>query len=560
MRPAPDLEAARALALSLKIPLALGRLLCARGIGDAGAAKAHLRPLVDHFHPPELLPDISIAAKRLIRAIERRESILVHGDFDADGICATALLTEWINELGGRARAFVPDRIRDGYDFGGAGLKEAARARSTLIVTVDCGVTALETVERARAQGIDVIVTDHHQVGEALPRAVAVVNPCRADSAYPNPELCGAAVAFKLGQLLSRKMGRPDEEAWSRLDLAGIATITDLVRLSGENRAIARIGLRAVGQTERAGLKELLRQLRIKGPATAADAGFRIGPHLNAVGRTGNPMDAVRLLLSNDKDEARRLVAVLKDCNLERRRVEGEVYRSALDRLSDEFEPERDFAVVLAGEGWHPGVVGIVASRVVERTYRPTVILSVNNGVARGSARSIAGFHLHQALTRCGEHLERFGGHAMAAGMTLKADKIASFREGFQAVAARTISREDLAPTITADLEVTLDEVGPDFYRYARYTHPHGAGNRAPVYVARGVSLAEQPRVSSKGHLFFTMLQGDASMDAVGFKKRALVESGVFGTGPVDVLFLAEEHYQRKDAVRAKILDARPAK
>ena len=561
LRPPPDPGAVRNLQRSLKLPVALCRLLAVRGRNTPEAAKSFLRPLLASLHDPAGLRDAEAAARRLARAVERREMVVVHGDYDADGISGAALLALWIRALGGRAEAIVPDRLRHGYDLSRPGVERAAARGASVLVTVDCGIVALEAVRLATEAGMDVIVTDHHTPGPGLPAALAVVNPNRPGCSYPNKDLCGAGVAFKVGQLLARILGRPADDSWDYLDLAAMATIADQMPLRGENRILARYGLRALAQTGRPGLMALMERAKVR-PGKEVEAwvvAFGLGPRINAAGRVGDAETALRLLLTSEPDEARRLAGVLERNNAERRELEGRITEEALAALMSVYDPTRDRAVVVAGDGWHPGVIGIVASRLVERIYRPAIVIALDGEVGRGSARSIPPFDLHGAISACAGHLDRFGGHHQAAGLDIPRDRIDAFREAFQAVARERLGSAEPRPALDVDLEIGLDEVTLDLSRYTRYGGPYGRGNPEPVFMARGVRFAAPPRVLNGGHLKFRMQRNGKGLGAIGFRLADRLSPEELGNGPVDVAFnLLENTFRDHSTVEAKVVDIRP--
>lgn len=492
--PPPD-EAVQALVHELRLPRPLCAVLAVRGLEDGDHAKAFLRPVLESLHDPEGLPDARIAADRILVAIADGETILVHGDYDVDGIAATALLTRWIRRLGGQVAPFVPHRLRDGYDFGQAGLDAALEAGATVIVTVDCGITAVEPIAAAGLAGLDVIVTDHHTPGPVLPEALAVVNPARTDSTYANPGLCGTAVAFKLCQLIARHHGVADEEIFASLDLVALATVADLVPLSEENRVLVRFGLRALAQTANPGLRAMLNRTGLAGKSLqAGQIGFVLAPRINAVGRMAAASTGLDLLLTEDPAEADRLADVLEDQNRIRQSEDRRTLDQALELLAEQYDPDRDFGVVLAAEGWHPGVIGIVASRVVERIHRPTVLIALDNGKGRGSARSIPGFHLYDALSACQSHMVRFGGHRMAAGMDIAEADLQAFRVAFNTEARARMEGVPPQPALRVDASLALDEVSRDLAHYLQYLGPFGVSNRRPVFVAP--PLPRQPAAS----------------------------------------------------------------
>lgn len=562
LRPPPDPDTVRNLERSLRLPAPLCRLLAVRGFTTPKEGRSFLRPLLTSLHDPALLRDADAAARRIVRAIERGELVVVHGDYDADGISGTALLTHWIRALGGRAEPIVPDRFLHGYDLSRPGVERAAARGASVLVTVDCGIVALDPVRLAADAGMDVIVTDHHAPGTRLPDALAVVNPNRPGCAYPNKDLCGAGVAFKVGQLVARALGRPADEAWDYLDLVAVATIADQMELQGENRTLARYGLRVLSGTGRRGLAALMRSADIA-PGTPLEAeavAFRIGPRINAAGRVGDAKQALRLLLTDDPAEAGRLAGVLERNNGERRDLERRTAEEALALLRESYDPARDRAVVVVGDGWHSGVIGIVASRVVERIHRPAVVIAMDGEVGRGSARSIPPFDLHEAISACAEHLDRFGGHHQAAGMDIRRDRIAPFREAFQAVARERLGGAQPRPVLHVDAEIGLDEVDLELTRYMRYAGPFGRGNREPVFMARQLRFANPPRVLDGGHLKFRMVQNGTGLGAIGFRLVERVSLEAIANRPVDVAFtLLENTFRGVTRVEAKAVDIRPS-
>ncbi len=557
--PAPDREVVSRLKESLGLPDLVCSVLAVRGLQTPSSAGGFLRPLLEALHPPEHLPDAEPACRRIERAIERGETILIHGDYDVDGVCGAALLSLWLRRLGGRAVPFVPHRLRDGYDFGPAGLEEARRVGATLVVTVDSGTLALAAVSRAREEGIDVVVTDHHTPGESLPDASAIVNPHRSDSAYPDPGLCGTGVVFKICQLLAARAGVPFEELLPHLDLVALATVADLVPLSGENRILVRYGLRALRQTEKAGLRALLEVTGLTDrDLGSGPVGFVLAPRINAVGRLGEASLALRLLLADDRNTAYSIAGEMERINGLRQGEDRRTLAEALELLASDFQPERDFGVVLASEGWHPGVIGIVASRVVERIHRPTVLISLEGKRGRGSARSIPEFDLFRAVQGCSPHLIRFGGHAQAAGMDLRAADVDTFRDAFNAEARKLLGGTLPKPSLHVDLEIELGLASGEAVRYLQYMGPFGVGNRTPLFMARRVHL-DGARVVGANHLKLTLRKGEASIDAIGFGlAEHLSADALFAEG--DVLFqLGENHFRGQTTVQARVVDLRPA-
>jgi len=558
--PAPPPEVVSALADDLDLPETLCSLLAVRGITDPENAKRHLRPLLAHLDDPARLPDASAAVDRLAHALDEGETILVHGDYDVDGVCATALYTRVLRRLGGRVVPFVPHRIRDGYDLGAAGLRRAREAGATLLVTADCGTVAHEAVAQARATGIDVVVTDHHTPGATLPSAVAVVNPARCEAADDDAP-CGAGVAFKVASLLARRRGMDDESLAWYLDLVAVATVADLVPLRGENRVLARYGLRVLRRTLNPGLRALLDVTGLAGSnVDAGKVGFVLAPRINAAGRVGDADEALRLLLTDDAGEARALAASLDEHNHRRRDEDRRTLDEALALLREGYDSERDYGVVLASEGWHPGVIGIVASRIVERIHRPTVLVALDGEGGRGSARSIPGFDLYEAVRACAPHLERFGGHRQAAGMDLRRSELDGFRACFREVCARRLEGEELLrPAVRIDLELPIERADLDLCTLLRHLGPHGIGNRRPVFHT-GAVTASGIRTVGKGHLKLTLRRGGHALEAIGFGLAGRLADSVREGQHVDAVYqLRPNEYRGRVSAQARLLDLRPS-
>lgn len=556
----------RALTDELGIPAPLAGLLAHRGY-DPASARAFLKPTRDQIHAPEQLADMDRAVDRVARAVRVGETILVHGDYDVDGVCGTVLLVRAFRMMGGHVHPFVPDRLTQGYDLREGGIAAAQAVGATLIVTTDCGIVANDAVESARAGGIDVVVTDHHTPGSALPTAVAVINPNRSDCPYPDKGLCGAAVAFKLAEAVAAEVGFPRERLGAFLDLVAIATIADLAPLNSENRALVRWGMRVLARTPNPGLRALTRAaaLEPEDEITPGQVGFVLAPRLNAAGRVADPMIAVRLLLTDDPVEADRLAATLEYENRRRKELDEETFRDAMEILEREYRPATDWGVVLSSQSWHPGVIGIVASRIVEQIHRPVVLIAVDGDEGKGSARSIPGFHLHQAFVACAEHMTRFGGHRAAAGCSIAASRIDSFRAAFNAAAHRMIrSPEGLVPQIRIDVEVTLEEAGLQLLSVLRHFAPFGIANPTPVFCARGVTLSGPPRVVGRGHLKLLLQSDGARLAAIGFDMADRLEECREG-GRFDVAFRLEENVWRgndgrlRQTLQARLADLRAA-
>lgn len=563
-RAAPaDLDARSALlAGDLRLPTPLCRLLALRGFTDAAAARAHLKPRLDRLESGGSLAGMSSAVERIDAAIRAREVILVHGDYDVDGICSTALLTRTLRELGARAEPFVPHRMSDGYDLGAAGVAEAARVGARLILTADCGTVAHGAIDSARAAGIDVIVTDHHTPGETLPDAVAVVNPNRRDCTYPFKGLAGVGVAWKLCEALVNGLGGDAEALRWRLDLVAVATIADLAPLSGENRILAAYGLRVLTQTRNPGLAALVRTagIDVTRPIAAGQVSHVLAPRLNAVGRMGAAARGLRLLMTDDAGEAEHLARVSEEENRTRRQVDRETLRQALAMLEATYEPERDRGIVLASPTWHAGVIGIVASRVVERVHRPTLLLAIDEttGRARGSGRSIPGFHLYEAVHACAPLLERFGGHRQAAGLEILTERIGALRTAFDAHARSVLTDDQLVAIVPLDMELALRDATDPLVQLLRHFGPFGLGNPAPTFVTRSARLAAPARRVGDGHVRLLLEQDGARIPAIGFGMAERL-GDLQAHARLDVAYhLQENRWRGRRAVQARIVDAMP--
>lgn len=555
--PVPE-SAARELAGALKLPAAVGRILLARGIETPEAAKAHLRPLLAHRSDPGGFADLERAARRISRALDRGETIFVHGDYDVDGISATALLTRVLRRLGGTVVPFVPHRIRDGYDFGPAGLARAVEVGAAVILTADCGIVAHETVTAAAEAGVDVVVTDHHTPGETLPAAVAVVNPNRADCTGGEPGLCGAGVAFKLLERLVALRGGDPGELLPHLDLVALATVADLVPLTGENRVLVRYGLRALASSTKPGLVALKEVAGIEGEVSSGQVGFRMAPRINAVGRLDDAARALELLVTDDPARAGELANFADETNRRRQDEDQRTLDEALE-LVDALDPDENFGVVLAREGWHPGVIGIVASRVVERIHRPVVMVALSEGRGRGSGRSIPGFHLYEALHACRHRLARFGGHRQAAGMELPVDELAAFAADFNAEARRRLHGRELRGEVRADAELGLAEADLELARLFGYLGPHGMGNPRPVFLARGLEVAGRPRTVGTNHLKLTVRQDGVARPAIGFGLAERIPPASLEGRRVDALYqLTVNEWRGRQEAQLQLKDLRP--
>jgi single-stranded-DNA-specific exonuclease len=544
----------------LPLPPVLLSLLVRRGFTTADAVRRFLSPNLTDLHGFSSLPDITPAAQRIARAIRAREKLMVFGDYDVDGTTATALLVRTFAALGNEPVCYTPHRAREGYGLSEAGIRQAHESGCRLVVTVDCGTTDFAEIDLARSLGLDVVVTDHHEVKDALPSALAVVNPKRHDSGYPFRELCGCGVAFKLAQAVGAELGSPPETVHEHLDLVALATIADVVPLSGENRTLARIGLTQLRRSRKTGLQELLRIAGLSGKELGGyEVGFQLGPRINAAGRMADASQTVRLLLTDDRSEARALAEALDAANRERQVIEEDTVNQAVRRAERELRADAR-VLVLAEEGWHEGVIGIAASKVAERFFRPTILISLDADQGKGSGRSIAGFHLHDALQACAADLLAFGGHRQAAGLTIRRDRIPEFERHINAYAEPVLTPDRLQRRVTIDARIALAEIGPELIAGIRQFEPLGADNPRPVFASFGLEVVGVPRQVGADHLKFTVREDRrAFLPAIAFGRAAdLVRLRVGEAGHLDLAFqLAERSYAGKTSLQLQVKDMR---
>jgi len=546
-----------ALVDALHLPVAVCRLLHARGYGEPAAAMRFLRPRFDQLHDPGLMHGLDDAVERLARAIERGELIFVHGDYDVDGMTSTAILTRMIRALGGRVVPFVPRRVEDGYDLSAAGVRAAIAAGARVVVTADCGTSAHSAVASLGAAGIDVIISDHHLPGGALPDCLAVLNPRQPACGYPDKDLAAAGVVFKLALALTRRMGGSEGSVFAMLDLVALATVADVAPLRGENRVFVRYGLRLLAQSSNVGLRALVQAAGLAGKElTAGRVGFILAPRLNAVGRIGNAMRGVELLTTSSEADAGRIAYELEELNRQRQDLDRGTLVQARTQL-DALDLDATYGVVLADDRWHPGVIGIVASRLVEEIARPVVLVALADNEGRGSGRSIPAFDLHGGLSACRDVLLRYGGHRAAAGVTVARERLGEFASRFNAVARERLRPEDLVADVRVDLEISIDDVTLELERYLRHFEPFGIGNPSPALLARRVRLTEPPRALSHDGVKLRLDRAAGALDAVAWgAAHRLPELGA--GGPVDVVFRVErDEWHGESRVQAKVTDFR---
>ena len=506
-----------ALANELHLPPVICELLFRRGFSTADDAKRYLRPRLEQLHDPALMLGMDVAVERLVRAIRGGERIVVHGDYDVDGMASTTVLLRTIARLGGNAIPFIPRRIEDGYDLTMAGINAAIAADAKVLVTCDCGTNALAPVEAACKAGIDVIITDHHLPSGPLPECLAVLNPKQDGCEYPDTDLAAVGIAFKLSLALTRAMGGDEDAVYRLLDLVALATIADVAPLRGENRVLARAGLKVMKDTTNQGLRALIRSSGLEGkPLNAGRIGFILAPRLNAVGRLGHALRGVELLMTESEHEANAIARELEELNRHRQDVDKKTLARAREMIEG-LDLDATHGIVLAEEGWHPGVIGIVASRLLEEHGRPVLLIALDGEEGKGSGRSISAFDLHGALAECRDLLVRFGGHRAAAGVTITRANVPELARRFNEIALAQLTVSDLAAELRVDLELPISAATLELESLLRHFEPFGPSNPTPVLVSRGVRLAAPARVMGDGHLKLRLRTDAGELEAIGW-------------------------------------------
>ena len=541
-----------------KLTSTLARLLTMRGIADAETAERFLSPSLDHLHSPYSMLGMTTAVERLDAAIEKKEGILIYGDYDVDGTTAVVILKTAIELCGGAADFHVPHRIKEGYDLRGDVIERSAAAGIRLVISVDAGIRAFAAAETARRVGVDLIVTDHHLPGpDGMPHALAVLNPNQPNCEYPCKALCGAGVAFKLAQaLMEKRLSHRDQapllKSFSKI--AAIATVADSVPLTGENRVFAKLGLDALRTAKNPGLKALLDVAQLGGRAlSSGEVAFRVAPRINAAGRMDIAADVIELFSTKDESQAKLLAGKLDRLNAERQEEERRILESINKRLEEEPALRDAYCIVLDGEGWHRGVVGITATRVVERYHRPAIVISCDGEQAHGSGRSIRPFHLLNALESCPELFTRYGGHSHAVGFSMPTAQVGELRKRLDAYAHNCLTPSDLEPVLELDAMVPFDHITPDLFQALQRMEPFGVGNREPIFAANNVRVTASPRIMKEKHAklklaFNGQVEGEKwrrsiRYDALGWHMAEQVQQAELALGDVlDVAFILESN------------------
>lgn len=554
----PEKESIDYLTSVLNVDALIARLLLQRGIQDFDSAKEFFRPQLSDLHNPFLMKDMEKAVERIQQAIENNENILVYGDYDVDGTTAVALLSSYLLQKYPNVATYIPDRYEEGYGVSIKGIDFAHDNEISLIIALDCGIKAIKQIAYAKELGIEFIVCDHHRPADQLPDAVAVLDPKREDDNYPYDELCGCGIGFKLVQALGSKAGETIEDHLWLLDLVAVAIGADIVPMDGENRTLAYFGLKVVNNNPRLGIKAITDQVD-KEKLVITDLVFIIAPRINAAGRMKHGLYAVELLTASDMNTAKSIASEIEEFNSERKGLDQKITLEALEQIRENKEEDR-FTTVVYRDDWHKGVIGIVASRLIESYFRPTLVFTKSGDKLAASARSIRGFDVYNALRDCSEHLEQFGGHKYAAGLTLLEEQYKDFKEEFERVVSETINPDIMQPELLIDSEITIGQITPKLVRILKQFAPFGPNNRTPVFMARGLMDTGFARTvgAESNHLKMTLTQeGSLPFDAIGFHLGTKLQR-IANRQPFDAVFTIEENiWNGQTRIQLRIKDLR---
>ena len=557
----PDQNTVSSVKKAFRTSEVIARVLANRNILNPNLARPFFTPNLDMLHNPYLMQDMDKAVERVLKNIKSGKPIMVFGDYDVDGTTGAAALYLAFQKFGADVTYYIPDREKEGYGLSYHGIEVAKDIGIDLIITCDCGINAFVQVDFANEQNIDIIITDHHTTDTELPKAHAILNPKREDCEYPFKGLCGGGVAFKLITAIGNELNIPLTDYEEIIPLITLGTAADVVPIKDENRVLVHHGLNILENLEKPGLKTLLELAGLKGHISVGQLVFSIAPRINAAGRLGDANRAVELLVTDDQDKARLLAKELDNENKRRQMIQQAVVDEALLKVNAEADLKNENALVLANAGWHPGVVGIVASKIKEEFNRPTIIIALENGSGKGSARSVAGFDLYEALTACKTHLDGYGGHPMAAGLTLSNQKLEDFKKAFINFANERLTEENLQATLTLDSEIALQDITPRFMEFLDKLSPYGPGNMRPKFAIRNAEIAGAPKVIGKTgeHIRFKIRQGLKSYPAVGFGLSNKYEMLITGQ-PVDIACVVETNeWQGNTSIQMNVRDIKRA-
>ena len=551
---APNKELTVQIASKYGLSMLVAGILVNRGITQEEQIKIFLNPTRKDFYDPYLLQDMEIAVNKIIEIIESKGRILIYGDYDVDGITSIAVLKKFLDERGLNVDYHIPNRLNEGYGLKKETLEEIAKKNYDLMITVDCGISAIEEVDFANELGIKTIITDHHETLDEIPKAIAVVNPKRRDNVYPFRGLAGVGVVFKLIQAISIKLGLEEREYLKYLDLVCVGTISDIVPLVDENRVITKLGLKLVEVTKNIGLRELINISRYK-KIDSSTVSFGIAPRINACGRMGHAEEALKLFLTSNITEAKEITKKLEEYNQERQSIEKRIYTEALEQLKDEEEEEaKKDSIVLVSHNWHHGVIGIVASKLTEQFYKPSILLSIEDGEVKGSGRSIPGFDLHEALCKTSEYLEKFGGHEMAVGLTLKEANYDSFKKEFEKLVEESNVAE-FVPIINIDGQLQSKDIKKEIAKEISILEPFGEANKMPLILFKNLKIDSIRALSEGKHLKLTLKNENQWIDAIGFNLGSLSDEYQLGD-KIDVVGTLEiNEYNNNEYVQINMKD-----
>jgi single-stranded-DNA-specific exonuclease len=540
----PDPALVEKLVSGLSLPPVAAKILVSRGLDTISKVEEFLSPSIEKLLDPFTLPDMDKGVDRIIGALRNKDKVMIFGDYDVDGITSTSLLYLILNKLGAEVTYYLPNRLIEGYGLSEEGILEAERRGVGLIISVDCGITAVEEVAFAKSRGIDTIVTDHHEPKEVLPVASAIINPKAVGNEYLGGELSGVGVAFKFAQAVYRRLGQDESELEEHLDLVALGTAADIVPLVGENRILTKFGMTQIARTTKPGLKSLIFVSGILGQKIGTgQVVFILAPRINAVGRLGDADLAIKLLTTKDESKAAEIARVLNEENQRRKTIDETTLREALDMIEQNVDLESDKAIVLASSGWHQGVIGIVASRLVERFHRPTIMIAIEGSQGKGSARSIPGFHLYEALRECEDYLAKYGGHKYAAGLSILSEKVQPFREKFKKVSDKKLTDDDLVPRLLVDAELGTRQINPELVQVLDSFAPFGPQNMRPVFMTRNLQVWGEPHVVGNNHLRLRVKKEGAVLDCIGFGMGDMVKLLCMKGISIDLAYVVETNY-----------------
>ena len=547
-----DEELIKQIATKHNISELLAKILVNRGITGEEEIEIFLNPKRNNFHNPFLLNDMEKAVDRIIKAIETKEKTIIYGDYDVDGITSITVLKKFLNERGLQVDYYIPNRLDEGYGLNDEAIKKIAEQGYTLMITVDCGISGIEEVKKATSYGIETIITDHHEQLETLPEAYAIVNPKRKDNTYPFRGLAGVGVVFKVIQAISQKLNLDEKEYLKYLDIVCIGTISDIVPLVDENRVIAKLGLMLVKCTKNIGLRELIKETGYKN-VDSFMVSFGIAPRINACGRMGKQEEALELFLTDDYEKACTITKNLNQYNLQRQEIEKNIFDQAIEELQKENIDNLN-SIVLAGENWHHGVIGIVASRITEKYFKPTILIGIENEIGKGSGRSVPGFDLHDALAQSAEYLEKYGGHEMAVGLSFIKDKIKVFKIHFEQI-AKDKNVKSIVPVIKIDCEIGKKELNKQTVEQIKLLEPFGEKNKPPLISYKNLKIVSIRTLSEGKHLKLMLKDGNDTVNAIGFNLGELINDYLIGD-KVDVVGTLEiNNYNCEEQIQINIKD-----